>query len=704
MKRNMFFSFALGTAVLLPPLHAQSSPTEPGQDSAAQSRPGSEPGRPQEDQAGKPFTYHVNVTERTTQAVDYRDRGGTTQVDFKGTALMPAADGRAKVTGHTGRLAVAASFHHLEPATSFGPEYLTYVLWAITPEGRPMNLGEVVPQDGHADVQVTSNLQEFGMILTAEPYFAVTRPSDVLVAENIVRADTEGGIHAITARYELLQRGQYTVQIGPADLPATSLEHQKKTPLQILEAENAIAIAQASGAGQYAGDTLQKAQDYLAQAQEYQRRKQGRTPIGTVARAAAQTAEDARLITLEKKQQEQVAAERQRAQDRIQQAQSDADREAARASEAQDESRRQQEQRALADQERQAAEQAKQEADRARVEAQQATQQAEQEKAQAQQQLQQADAAHQAALQQQQALSQQAEQERAKAQQQADQSRLQAQQAEQAKTQAEQQTEQMRQRLLQQLNQVLQTRDTAKGLIVNVSDVLFDTGKSTLKPGARVRLAKVSGIILAYPDLKLEVDGYTDSTGTAPLNQRLSERRADAVQDFLVSQGVPSGNVSVRGFGSSDPIASNGTATGRQLNRRVEMVVSGSSIGNNGAGNNGAGNNGAPGSVNYGATPTGAGGTAYPAPASAPASADGMAPSGGGSSPAGNSPGSSPQPSAPGNVTMPNTTPAATAPGNTQMPASSPPPMPPSGNGSTDAAPAGTNPPPPPAAGGQPPQ
>lgn len=512
---------------------------------------------PQSDDNGQPFTFRVKVVQRSTEAVDYRDRGGTTQVDFKGTSLMPKVEGRAKVTGHTGRLAIDTSFHHLQPARSFGPEYLTYVLWAITPEGRPANLGEVVPNDnGDAYVQVTSGLQEFAMILTAEPYFAVTRPGEITVAENIVRPDTAGGVHPITARYETLQKGQYTVNISPTDLPATSLEHAKSTPLQVLEAENAIAIAQASGAGSYAADTLQKAKDYLAQANDYIRRKQSQVPIGTVARASTQAAEDARLITLEKKQQEQVAAEKERNRQRIEQAQTQAEQEAARAAQARADAQHEAEQRALAEQERQAAEQARLQADQARLAA--------------QQQLQEAEAARQAAMQQQQALAQQAEQ-----------AKLQAQQAEQARIQAQQQAEEQRRRLLAQLNQVLQTKDTAKGLIVNVSDVLFATGQATLKEAAKLRLARVAGIIMAYPDLRLEVDGYTDSTGTPEFNQRLSDRRATTVREFLISQGVPSPNVTSRGFGEADPVASNSTASGRKLNRRVELVVSGSAIGEN---------------------------------------------------------------------------------------------------------------------------
>jgi outer membrane protein OmpA-like peptidoglycan-associated protein len=561
MKTSFFLQFVLAAAIMLP-LSAQQGNT-PAPD--AQNTPSPADSQDRGNTSATPDTntqsnpdnpdaqprYRVTVVERSTQAVDYRERSGTTQVDFKGTALMPRITGDAKVTGHTGRMAIDASLHHLEPARTFGPQYLTYVLWAITTEGRAVNLGEVVPDGGNARVQLTSGLQEFGLIVTAEPYFAVTRPSDLVVAENIVRTDTKGGIHPISARYQLLQRGQYTINLTPDKLPATAAD--KKTPLQLLEAENAIAIAEASGAEQYAPAALEKARENLNQARDYERRKQGSKVIATVARAAAQNAEDARLTTLEKKRQQQLAEERRAAQDRLQTAQSQAQAETARAEAARRDAEREAEQRNLAEQQRQTAEQAAQQASEAR--------------AQAQQQLQEAEAARQAAQSQQQALSQQAEQ-----------ARLQAQQAEQARLQAEQQAEQTRQRLLNQLNQVLQTRDSARGLIVNMSDVLFDTGRATLKPGARLRLAKVAGIILAYPDLKLEIDGFTDSTGTSSFNQELSERRALAVSDFLVSQGVTANNVITHGYGPSNPVASNTTIAGRQLNRRVELVVSGNAI------------------------------------------------------------------------------------------------------------------------------
>lgn len=626
MTTKLLLSVALSAFTFLP-LTAQqgAAPSTPDKQNPTQNssdnspapdaqKPDNQPNAEEQRNTETPV-YRVTVVQRTTEAVDYRDRGGTTQVDFKGTSLMPSVDGNAKVTGHTGRLAIDATLHHLAPPRSFGPEYLTYVLWAITPEGRPLNMGEVRPNDdGNSRLQVTSGLQEFGMIVTAEPYFAVTRPSDLVVAENIVRPDTAGGNHPISAKFDLLQKGQYTVNVNPDQLPANTAD--SKTPLELLEAQNAIAIAQAAGAEQYAADTLGKAKAYLAQGQDYLRRKQSITPIGAVARAATQAAEDARLLTLQRKQEEQTAAEQQRARDRIQQAQSQAESEAARADAARLDAQHQKEQRELAEQEKQAAEQA-------RLQAEQAAQLAGQEKAAAEQQLQQSEQARQAALQQQQSLTQQAEQ-----------ARLQAQQSDQARAQAVQQAEEQRQRLLTQLNQVLQTRDSARGLIVSMSDVLFDFNRATLKPGAQLRLARVSGIILAYPDLKLEIDGFTDNKGTPAYNMGLSEKRAKAVRDFLVSQGVSSEAVNTRGFGDSNPVATNATASGRQQNRRVELVVSGNAIGTSiGAGRSagGAGSStpstGGVSGATQGNTPPAQPGTATPGSISTPTGTTGTQPS-----------------------------------------------------------------------------
>ena len=234
-------------------------------------------------------------------------------MDFKGTDLLPEASGKAKVNSKAGRLQINADFSHLPPATKFGAQYLTYVLWAITPEGRPVNLGEVVPKDGKAGIEVTTDLQAFGLILTAEPYFAVTRPSNLVVAENVVLQKTEGLELPIDAKFDMLEGGQYTIDVPADQLPATTSD--PNTQLDLLEARNAVAIAKAAGAEQYAADSLSKAQSLLAQAEDYLRRKQGRTPIGSVSRGATEAAEDARVLTLRRKEEERVAAEKRRTQE-----------------------------------------------------------------------------------------------------------------------------------------------------------------------------------------------------------------------------------------------------------------------------------------------------------------------------------------------------------------------------------------------------
>jgi outer membrane protein OmpA-like peptidoglycan-associated protein len=483
--------------------------------------------------------FRVNVFARTAKAVNYRHRGGSTIVDFRGTDLMPAVGGHAKVDGKAGRLAISVELTHLQPAASLGGQFLTYVLWAITPEGRSVNLGEVLPSEGGKDkIDVTTDLQAFGLIVTAEPYYAVIRPSNKVVAENILRQETKGFEEPIDAKFDVLEGNQYTIDVPADQLPATQAEHN--VPLDLLEARNAVAIAKAAGAQQYAPDSLTKAEDMLQRAEDYLQRKQGRTPIGTAARGATQMAEDARVLTLRRKEQDRLDAER-RAHEAAQ-AKAEADATAA----------RQSAQQAQAQSDEDARRRAQAEAANAEAQQNQAAALAAQQQAQAE-----TDAARQAA--------QQAQQQTAA--------------AELARQQAEQQKEEMRARLLAQLNQVLQTKDTARGLIVSMPDVLFDFNKYTLKPEARERLARISGIVLAYPDLHLNIEGYTDSIGTEEYNQTLSEKRAATVRDYLVSSGVSINNVVAQGFGKADPVADNSTAAGRKLNRRVDMVVSGDVIG-----------------------------------------------------------------------------------------------------------------------------
>jgi outer membrane protein OmpA-like peptidoglycan-associated protein len=533
---------------------AQDAPTAPAvpQDTTAQ--PANTNVAPMEETP----VFRVKVVSRTTKAVNYRHRGGSTTVDMKGTSLMPEVTGRAKVDGKEGRLAVSVDVQHLSPARKFGGQYLTYVLWAITTEGRAVNLGEIVPDNsGKTKIDVTTDLQAFGLIITAEPYFAVTRPSDLVVAENIILQNTKGFEEPIDAKYDTLEGSEYAIDVPVDQLP--SVTAAPNTPLDLLEARNAVAIAKAAGAEQYAADSLAKSQDFLTRAEDYLKRKQGRTPIGTASRGATQMAEDARVITLKKKEAERIAAEKQAMLDKQQKAEADARAAAEAQAKAEAQSQEDARRRAQAEADRQAALAAQ---------------------AEAQKQQAQADVARAAALAQQQQAQADAEKAR-QAEAEADRLR---QEAENQRQEAVRQKEEMRARLLNALNQVLETKDTERGLVVNMPDVLFDTGQYTLKPAARERLARISGIIGAYPDLKLQIEGYTDSIGSDEYNQRLSEKRAGSVRDYLVDSGVSINNVMAQGMGKSDPIADNKTAAGRKLNRRVEMIVSGESIGTGTAG------------------------------------------------------------------------------------------------------------------------
>jgi len=504
--------------------------------------------------------FRVTVVGRTTPAINYRPRRGDTKVGFAGTALMPQARGSASVSGEKGYIKVDARFSKLQPASRFGPEYLTYVLWAITPEGRSTNLGELqVDHDQDVKVEVTTQMQAFGLIVTAEPYFAVTQPSDVVVLENVVREGTNGSVEAVQAKYELLTRGAYLMNKDGAALKVKALE--PGAPLDLAEARNAVGLARLAGADHYASDTFTKAATLLADAELARKRRRGGNAIMMPARQAAQTAEDARLIALQKQEDEFVAGRRAVA----------LERERA----ALDQARFEQERRQQAERDALAAAAARTTAERDALTAAAAKTTAERERADAETARIAAETARNAA---------DAERNAADAERSAaDAARLtaeaQTKQAQDVVAQSEREKDELRARLLEQLNVILETRETARGLIVSLSDVLFDTGSASLTPGAREKLARVSGVLLAQPELAMEVDGHTDSVGSDSYNQRLSEQRAASVRDYFVRQGIAPTAVATSGFGKSQPVASNDTAAGRQQNRRVELVVTGAAIG-----------------------------------------------------------------------------------------------------------------------------
>ncbi len=490
---------------------------------------------------------------RTTKAVNYRRANGSTKANFQGTELMQSGSGEAKVENRSNRMEIEAKFSNLEDATKFGLEYLTYVFWAVSPQGRAENLGEVAVKNGTGHLKAITDMQTFGMIVTAEPYFAVTQPGNVVVLEVTAAADGSGRVENIDARFELIGRGAYSSSNTRIENAIFGID--PKTPRELFQARNSVRIARNAGADKFAAVTLAKAEQQLAAAEEAYRGKRDKKTVESAARDVVETAEEARVMAVKQKSEEEaqgrMAAEKRAAEEREAQARADADAQA----------RGRQE----AEQARMAAEQARVQAEQAKAEAEQMKLQAQRAAQEAAQQKEEAESARQAALAQQRL----AESETEKAREQA--------------ARAESEKAQLRTQLLEQLNSILQTRDSARGLIVNMSDVLFDTGSATLKPGAREKLAKISGILLAHPGLSLQIEGHTDSIGGDDFNQQLSERRSDSVRDFLAEQGVRGSSMTALGFGKSQPVASNDSPEGRQRNRRVELVVSGEAIGKSAA-------------------------------------------------------------------------------------------------------------------------
>jgi outer membrane protein OmpA-like peptidoglycan-associated protein len=458
------------------------------------------------------------LVSRPIKAVNYKVLGGSTTIDFKPTDLLPGASGEAKVESKQGFIRVDAKFRDLPLASKFGSEYLTYVLWSVSTEGRVANLGELLLKNGESKLEVTTQLQVFALAVTAEPYFAVRRPSTKVVLINEPRDKVKGKLFLLDAQFDLLEWDQYRKLANPLGMTLDL----KKYPLELYEARNAIHIAQSLGAEKYAPDIYSRAKSSLELAEYAVARKQSKKEIATNARQAVQFAEDARTLSLNRQREEALARQRE----------SEA-RAKAEAEKAEEERKDEAERRARAEATAAQEAQRRAEAEAARVRA-----QAEQEQAQQAEEL-----------------------------------------ARQSAAQAAREKAELRARLLQQFNAILETRDTDRGLVINMGDVLFDTGRYSLRPLAREKLARLSGIVLNYPGLKLEAEGHTDNVGSEAFNQNLSEQRANAVREYLISQGIASERVTAVGKGFSMPVADNKTAEGRQRNRRVELIVSGEVIG-----------------------------------------------------------------------------------------------------------------------------
>jgi outer membrane protein OmpA-like peptidoglycan-associated protein len=531
--------------------------------------------------AGQP-PQNASVADRSNkraQAISYRIGGGMTKVTLIGTGAVPEAYGEAKVEAKKGATYVEAEVKSLAQPTKFGATFLTYVLWAVSPEGSTYNLGEVrINNAGEGRLKTSTQLQAFSLFITAEPYFAVHQPSEILVLENEIREDTKGEVLPVH-EYKLMARAQYQ-QLGNPLALSVDLKH---VPLEMYEARNAAEIARSHGAERYAPDIFASLNTSLKNAEDALARKAGSAEIISAARQAVQFAEDARVLAVRHQQEEQIAQERQAAA-----ASAKAEAEAKAAAEAAEAKRR-----ADADAQRQSELATAREA-RMKAEAELAAAKAKMD-ADAQAAKAKADADAQAAKAKAEAdvltkakadaealaarTKAEADAREAQANAEAETLKAKEQAAQEEAERARQAAEALRAQLLEQFNRILDTRDTPRGLVVNMADVLFDTARFDLRPIAREKLARFSGIVLAHPGLNLAIEGHTDSTGSDELNQKLSEQRAESVRKYLIVQGLPDSSLTATGFGKTMPIADNSTTAGRQQNRRVEIIISGEVIG-----------------------------------------------------------------------------------------------------------------------------
>jgi outer membrane protein OmpA-like peptidoglycan-associated protein len=488
-------------------------------------------------ETAKPETvpvFHVTVIQNTITAINYQYRQGPTTIDFKGTVLMPEAKGSAIVESKRGRTEIDASLERMLPPQRFGREYLTYTLWAVTPEGGVRNLAEIVPGGSDkATVHVSTDLQAFGLIVTAEPYSAARQPGNVVVLENRVRPETVGKIEEVQAKYELMPRGEYTWR-GPepqpdlATAPKVSMDRYEAT-LELYEAQNALGIARSANADKYAAQTLARAQQLYDAAFSMNARKGEGKAVVQDAREAVQTAEDARMIAQRKQEEEAIASARTAA-DTAEQARARAESDAARA--------------------RADAEDARAQADADRA----AREQAEASAADARRRVEEVETARNTVPA-------------------PPPPPLNTAPARVAPAPADTRKTDLRMSLLENMNGALPSRDTGRGLVATIADSDF-TGPE-LHPGVSSQLGRIASIVIAHPGLHVAVEGNSDSEATAAV----ASERAEAVRGALIARGAPSSAVTTRDLGSSRLIGPNSGPAGREANRRVEIVISGDPIG-----------------------------------------------------------------------------------------------------------------------------
>ncbi len=482
---------------------------------------------------------------RNTLAVRYVENKRTT-VNMTGTSLAPRVTGKAEVEYKKNDARIKVKVQNLDHPQTYGTYYTTFVIWAVTPEGQTDNLIEL-PTGYTAELQARSSAQTFGIIITAEPHSSVKMPSQKVVAETTLPKNVTSGVQTAQAEYKSDRGALYE----PTESEAATLKADYTTPRLVLGARRSLDIARRAGAKEFAAQEWQEAQTKLATLEQlWPRNLKNESKYSGLSKDVMRLGQVARDLATEREYQARIDNERQARIRSLEEARAQAERA-----------------QAEAERTRLEAERAKAEAERAKAEAERAARLADEERLRREKAGRDAEAARA-----------RAESERIAAERermQADAARAQALTAQKQAEDARKERDSALQRLYVSLSEILDTKRETRGFIVNLGDVLFDTGKATLKPAAREKLSKLSGILLAYPgELTLEVEGHTDSVGSDELNNRLSQNRAESVRDYLVSAGVKENRIKgVRGFGKTKPIATNDTAAGRQMNRRVEIVI-----------------------------------------------------------------------------------------------------------------------------------
>ncbi len=481
--------------------------------------------------------------ERQILALTYPE-GPTISVKFDGTSRLPGASGEAKVERKKGMTEIEIELDELKPATAFGGQYNTYVLWVVSPEGHVDNLGEFILEGNRSKLNVSTPLETFGMFVTAEPHFLTGLPSRFVVLENSRPTTGVGPLKVSTLEYQGFD-GVYQFE---RETLADFAEAKGEVRSDIESARTAVELAVGAGAEKFAVDELADARAALETAEaQYASGTSGPNEM-LLAHEVIRLAVDAENKARERAFEAALARERRASSDRItdlQEAMAAARSEAER-------NRVTAEQKAL-DAELEA---------RARAEAEREAAAAARRAAEAERR------AH--AAEEQRIAAEHAKLDAERAKTEAERGRL---TAEDEAAEARLERENARAQLRDAMARITAVRESARGLIVSLPNILFETDQARLKPEGREALAKISGVLSIAEGCRLSVEGHTDEIGSAEYNLDLSEKRAASVREYLVAQGLARENITVKGFGESQPIASNETAAGRQENRRVEIVV-----------------------------------------------------------------------------------------------------------------------------------